>query len=212
MPSILSTNMASLYAQRSLASAQTELAGSVQKLSSGRQINSAKDNAAGLGISEGVSSIRNISDQSIRNLQSATSLVQTADGALDVVGKMLQRVLTLATQKTDAVLNATQTASIDTEITALTDEITRIKNRTTYNDTASVFGRTYTFGSGAGVTTEIVIPDMTPVSLGLQPQAIRAEPVTSNVGTNTFTFNPTIPSEKETFNAYYYPVLKQAMV
>jgi hypothetical protein len=92
MPSILSTNMASLYAQRSLASAQTELAGSVQKLSSGRQINSAKDNAAGLGISEGVASIRNISDQSIRNLQSATSLVQTADGALDVVGKMLQRI------------------------------------------------------------------------------------------------------------------------
>jgi flagellin-like hook-associated protein FlgL len=161
----------------------------VQKLSSGRQINSAKDNAAGLGISEGVASIRNISDQSIRNLQSATSLVQTADGALDVVGKMLQRVLTLTTQKTDAVLNAAQTASIDTEITALTNEITRIKNRTTYNDTASVFGRTYTFGSGAGVTTEIVIPDMTSVSLGLQPQAIRAEPVTSNVGTNTFTFN-----------------------
>lgn len=160
--------MASLYAQRSLASAQTELAGSVQKLSSGRQINSAKDNAAGLGISEGVASIRNISDQSIRNLRSATSLVQTADGALDVVGKMLQRVLTLTTQKTDAVLNAAQTASIDTEITALTDEITRIKSRTTYNDTASVFGRTYTFGSGAGVTTNITIPDVTPLSLGLQ--------------------------------------------
>jgi flagellin-like hook-associated protein FlgL len=187
MPSILSTNMASLYAQRSLASAQTELAGSVQKLSSGRQINSAKDNAAGLGISEGVASIRNISDQSIRNLQSATSLVQTADGALDVVGKMLQRILTLTTQKADAVLSAAQTTSIDTEITALTEEITRIKNRTTYNDTASVFGRTYTFGSGAGVTKDIVIPDMTPLSLGLQTQSQTiAATLVSDSGADTF--------------------------
>jgi flagellin len=162
----------------------------VQKLSSGKQINSAKDNAAGLGISEGVASIRNISDQSIRNLQNATSLVQTADGALDVVGKMLQRVLTLTTQKTDAVLNAAQTASVDTEITALTDEITRIKNRTTYNDTASVFGRTYAFGAGAGVTAEIDIPDMTPLSLGLQTAEVplSAEFI-SDPNTNTFTIS-----------------------
>jgi flagellin len=189
MPSILSTNMASLYAQRNLASAQAELAGSVQKLSSGRQINSAKDNAAGLGISEGVASIRNISDQSIRNLQNATSLVQTADGALDVVGKMLQRVLTLTTQKTDAVLNAAQTASIDTEITALTDEITRIKNRTTYNDTASVFSRTYTFGSGAGVTKDIVIPDLTGASLGLQNAGLSPINATLLAGELASSFN-----------------------
>ena len=168
MPSILSTNMASLYAQRSLASAQTELAGSVQKLSSGRRINSAKDNAAGLGISEGVASIRNISDQSIRNLQSATSLVQTADGALEVVGKMLQRALTLTTQKDNLILNDAQRTLIDNEITSIIDEIARIESRTTFNDSASVFGRDYTFGAGSGVTKTIDIPDLTSLSLGLE--------------------------------------------
>ena len=168
MPSILSTNMASLYAQRSLASAQTELAGSVQKLSSGRQINSAKDNAAGLGISEGVASIRNISDQSIRNLQNATSLVQTADGALDVVGKMLQRALTLTTQKDNANLNDAQRTSIDNEITSIINEIARIESRTNFNDSTSVFGRSYTFGAGSGVTKTIDIPDLTSLSLGLE--------------------------------------------
>ncbi len=160
--------MASLYAQRSLASAQTELAGSVQKLSSGRQINSAKDNAAGLGISEGVASIRNISDQSIRNLQSATSLVQTADGALDVVGKMLQRALTLTTQKDNAILSDAQRTSIDNEITSIIDGIARIESRTTFNDSTSVFGRSYTFGAGSGVTKTIDIPDLTSLSLGLE--------------------------------------------
>jgi flagellin len=168
MPAILSTNMASLYAQRSLSAAQTDLANSVQKLSSGKRINAARDDVAGLGISEGVAGIRNISDQSIRNLQNASSLVQTADGALDVVGKILQRVSSLITQKNDLVLNATQRASIDTEITSLTDEIARVKSRTTFNGSSSVFGQTYSFGAGAGVTTSITIPDLTVSSLGLQ--------------------------------------------
>jgi flagellin len=182
MPAILSTNMASLYAQRSLAAAQTDLASSVQKLSSGKRINAARDDVAGLGISEGVAGIRNISDQSIRNLQNASSLVQTADGALDVVGKILQRVSTLITQKNDLVLNATQRASIDSEITSLSDEIARVKSRTTFNGSSSVFGQTYSFGAGAGVTTSIVIPDLTVSSLGLQSavQTINASPVTDS--------------------------------
>jgi flagellin-like hook-associated protein FlgL len=176
MSSILSTNMASLYAQRSLASAQTELAGSVQKLSSGRQINSAKDNAAGLGISEGVMGVRNISDQSIRNLQSATSLVQTADGALDVVGKILQRALTLTTQKDNVTLNDAQLGVIDNEIASLISEIGRIKDRTRFNSAATIFGETYSFGAGSGVTTTFTIPDLGVTALDLS-RAARTAPV-----------------------------------
>jgi flagellin-like hook-associated protein FlgL len=170
MSSTISTNMASLYAQRSLATAQADLASSVEKLSSGKRINRAQDDAAGLGISEGIAGIRNISNQSIRNLQNASSLVQTADGALDVVGKLLQRALSLSAQKNDAVLSASQITSIDTEINSLTDEIGRIKSRTKFNGSASIFGQTYSFGAGPGVTTTFAIPDLTAASLQLDTQ------------------------------------------
>ena len=170
MASTISTNMASLYAQRSLATAQADLATSVEKLSSGKRINRAQDDAAGLGISEGIAGIRNISDQSIRNLQNASSLVQTADGALDAVGKLLQRALSLSAQKNDAVLSASQITSIDAEITSLTDEVGRIKSRTKFNGSASIFGQTYSFGAGPGVTTTFTIPDLTAASLQLDTQ------------------------------------------
>jgi flagellin len=169
MPSILSTNMASLYAQRNLASAQAELAGSVQKLSSGKQINSAKDNAAGLGISEGVMGIKNITDQSIRSTQNAISVVQAAEGARDVVGKMLQRMLTLTTQKENTILNAAQTASIDAEISSLLSEVGKIRDRTRFQGGSdSIFGTDLSLIAGAGVAARnISIRDLTIDDLGL---------------------------------------------
>jgi flagellin-like hook-associated protein FlgL len=174
MPSILSTNMASLYAQRSLASAQADVATSVQRLSSGKRINSAKDDAAGLGISEGIAGIRNISNQSIRNLQNASSLVQTAEGALDVVNKILQRALTLTTQKNDATLNADQQGMIDGEINSLLSEIGRIRERTRFNSSETIFGAPYSFGSGPGVTTSFTIPDLSIPALELDGQTTTA--------------------------------------
>ena len=106
MPAVLTTNMASLYAQKNLSTAQTSLSQSVQRLSSGTRIASAKDDAAGFGISQSLMSTKNIVDQNIRNAQNGISWTQTADGALDVVGKILQRSLTLITQKTDATFHA----------------------------------------------------------------------------------------------------------
>ncbi len=168
MAAILSTNMASLYAQRSMVAAQAELSGSVEKLSSGKRINSAKDDAAGLGIAESVSGVRSITDRSVKNMQSATSLVQNAQGALDIVGKILQRTLTLVTQRSDLVLNQNQKDVIDNEIKNLVDEIEKIRNRTTFNDSSTIFGKSYTFGSGYGVTKVISIDDLNGVSLGLE--------------------------------------------
>lgn len=169
MPSILSTNMASLYAQRNLASAQAELAGSVQKLSSGRQINSAKDNAAGLGISEGVMGIKNITDQSIRSTQNAISVVQAAEGARDVVGKLLQRVLTLTTQKENTLLNSAQTSSIDSEITSLLSEVGKIRDRTRFQGGPdSIFGTDIALIAGAGVASRTIsIRDLSVDDLGV---------------------------------------------
>ena len=167
MPAVLNTNMASLYAQKSLSTAQADLASSVQKLSSGKRINSAKDDAAGYAVSEAVKATKNITDQSIQNTQDAISLVQTAEGALDVVSKMLQRVLTLATQKENGTLTTGQTASINNEITSLLTEVGQIKNRTRFQGgAASIFsGTAMTFTTGSGTSsptqTSITIDDLT---------------------------------------------------
>jgi flagellin len=151
MAAILSTNMASLYAQKNLSTAQASLSDSVQRLSSGTRINSAKDDAAGYGISESVRGTKNIVDQNIRNAKDGISWAQTAEGALDVVGKILQRGLTLATQKLDPTLNSTQTASIDAELNALKAEVDNITLRTKFQGggtSLSVFGSNALDSSG----------------------------------------------------------------
>jgi flagellin len=157
--------MASLYAQKNLSTAQASLSESVQRLSSGTRINSAKDDAAGYGIAESVRGTKNIVDQNIRNAKDGISWAQTAEGALDVVGKILQRALTLTTQGLDATLNTDQRKSIGTELVALSAEISNIKERTKFQgggSATSVFDTTdnknkikVETGSGAGKETEI---------------------------------------------------------
>jgi flagellin len=135
--------MASLYAQKNLSTAQASLSDSVQRLSSGTRINSAKDDAAGYGIAESVRGTKNIVDQNIRNAKDGISWAQTAEGALDVVGKILQRALTLTTQAQDATLNNAQRTSIGNELVALNSEINNIAVRTKFQGGSgqiSVFG------------------------------------------------------------------------
>jgi flagellin len=153
--------MASLYAQKNLSTAQASLSDSVQRLSSGTRINSAKDDAAGYGIAESVRGNKNIVDQNIRNAKDGISWAQTAEGALDVVGKILQRSLTLATQKLDATLNTDQLASINAELGFLDDEITNISERTKFqggSTALSVFdasGNTIDVETGSSAPTEL---------------------------------------------------------
>ena len=162
MPAVLNTNMASLYAQKSLSTAQADLAGSVQKLSSGKRINSAKDDAAGYAVAEAVKATKNVTDQSIQNTQDAISMVQTAEGALDVVSQMLQRVLTLVTEKANGSLTDSQKTSINGEVASLLNEVSSIKSRTKFQGgNASIFsGTTQNFATGDGTTTSITIKDL----------------------------------------------------
>ena len=162
MPAVLNTNMASLYAQKSLSTAQADLAGSVQKLSSGKRINSAKDDAAGYAVAEAVKATKNVTDQSIQNTQDAISMVQTAEGALDVVSKMLQRALTLVTEKDNGSLTAAQTGSINSEIKTLLDEVSSIKSRTKFQGGgASLFGSgDKVFSTGDQTPTTVNIKDL----------------------------------------------------
>ena len=85
MSTVINTNMASLYAQQNLTNAQSKLANAVQQLSSGLRINSAKDDAAGLAISQNMQSQLNGTNQSIQNLNDATNLLQTADSSLSTI-------------------------------------------------------------------------------------------------------------------------------
>jgi flagellin len=161
MTAVLNTNMTSLYAQKGLSMAQLELANSVQRLSSGKRINSAKDDAAGYSVSESVKATKNITDQSIQNVQDAISVVQTSSGALEAASKILQRVLVLATQKADNTLTSSQLSSVNNEVASLLNEIGNIKNRTRLQSNGnSLFGSTQTYGIGSGTSIEIKITDL----------------------------------------------------
>ncbi len=133
MPSVINTNNASLVAQRNLSSSQTKLTTSVQRLSSGLRINSAKDDAAGLGISQVLQAQISGGTIAARNANDAISMVQTAEGGIQEVSTMLQRMRELAVQGNNDALSSTQMSFIGTEVNALRDEINKISMRTTFN-------------------------------------------------------------------------------
>ncbi len=159
MPTVINTNLASLFAQNSLANAQNNLAQSVQRLSSGLRINSAKDDAAGLSISQNMQSQINGTNQSIRNLSDATNLLQVADSSLATVQDMLLRLKQLATQGYDGSLSASQKLNIVQEMKDLNDEINKTAARTAFNGInllssgSSVDLNNSDIKSGAAVTT-----------------------------------------------------------
>src|SRR5450830_829680 len=121
--SVINTNIGSLTAQRNLGTSQASLATSMQRLSSGLRINSAKDDAAGLAISDRMTSQIRGSNQAARNANDGISLAQTAEGALGAIGDNLQRIRELAVQSANATNSASDRASLNTEATQLKAEI-----------------------------------------------------------------------------------------
>ncbi len=147
MASVINTNNASLVAQRNLSTSQSALTTSVQRLSSGLRINSAKDDAAGLGISEKLQSQITSTNVGIRNANDAISMVQTAEGGLAEVGTMLQRMRELSTQGNNDSLSTTQMNYIGTEVQNLRDEINKVSLRTTFNGKTLLNGGNSTAGT-----------------------------------------------------------------
>jgi flagellin len=133
MPTVINTNMASLLAQNSLSGAQNNLATSVQRLSSGLRINAAKDDAAGLAISQNMQSQINGVNQSIRNLTDATNLIQTADSSLGTIQEMLLRMKQLAVQGYNGSLSSQQRSNLVDELRQLNMEINNTSTRTKFN-------------------------------------------------------------------------------
>ena len=133
MASTINTNVASLTAQRNLGISQNSLNTSIQRLSSGLRINSAKDDAAGLAISERFTSqIRGL-NQAVRNANDGISLAQTAEGALKSTGDILQRVRELSVQSANATNSAGDRKAIQAEVGQLLSEMDRISQTTEFN-------------------------------------------------------------------------------
>ena len=155
----VNTNVASLSAQRSLGGSQNMLNTSLERLSTGLRINSAKDDAAGLAIGERFTSQVRGLNQAARNTNDAISLVQTAEGALKEVTSNLQRIRELAVQSVNATNSASDRTALDGEVQQLIAEIDRVATKTEFNGTALLDGtfatQSFQVGANAGDTISI---------------------------------------------------------
>ncbi len=133
MAQTINTNLTSLNAQRNLSVSQGSLATSMQRLSSGLRVNSAKDDAAGLAIADRMQTQVRGMNVAMRNANDGISLSQTAEGAIGKVGDMLQRMRELAVQSANATNGAGDRANLDAEFKQLGDEITRTIGNTRFN-------------------------------------------------------------------------------
>ncbi|WP_294256371.1 flagellin [uncultured Comamonas sp.] len=159
MAAIINTNIQSLNAQRSLSSSQSQLATSMQRLSSGLRINSAKDDAAGLAIAERMTTqVRGLT-VAMRNANDGISLAQTAEGALSSVGSNLQRIRELAVQSRNATNSDEDRSALDAEVQQLKAEISRIARDTSFNGTKLLDGSftnmAFQVGANQGQTIDV---------------------------------------------------------
>ena len=159
MAAIINTNVISLNAQRNLNSSQNALATTLQRLSSGLRINSASDDAAGLAISERMTSqIRGL-NQAVRNANDGISMSQTAEGALGEIGNNLQRIRELAVQSRNASNSASDRTALNNEVQQLKAEIDRVASTTTFNGIKLIDGtfthQAFQVGANVGETISI---------------------------------------------------------
>ncbi len=154
MASTINTNIPSLNAQRNLGLSATSLSTSMQRLSSGLRVNSAKDDAAGLAISERMNTQVKGLTVAARNANDGISLAQTAEGALGKVGDMLQRMRELAVQASNATNSVSDRKALQAEVSQLRDEIDRVAKQTSFNGKkvldGTFAGAVFQVGANAG--------------------------------------------------------------
>jgi len=151
MAAVLNSNLASMWASKNLQGAQSKMAASVERLSSGLRINHAKDDAAGLGIAHALTSQINGANQGVRNLNDGISMVQTAEGAIAAAQEMAQRILTLSTQGANGTLGTTDRTAIQNEMKQLLTAIDSIGGRTKFSSNSLL-----SFSANASVVTNQV--------------------------------------------------------
>ena len=214
MPQSINTNISSLNAQRNLNSSQASLAVSMQRLSSGLRINSAKDDAAGLAIAERMNAQVRGMNVAVRNANDGISMSQTAEGALSKVGDALQRMRELAVQARNATNSSSDKDSLNKEFSELQSEISRVLGGTSFNG-KKILGSdatAMTFQIGANTTTDDTITmtteDMTAntdiTAVTVSTAVIDASATSGDIATvidNIDTAIDTINDQRATFGA-----------
>jgi flagellin len=182
MPSVINTNLASMFAQNALSGAQKNLSTSVQRLSSGLRINSAADDAAGLSVAQNMQSQINAINMAARNVGDATNLLTTADSSLSTVQDMLLRMKTLVVEGRNDSLSYAQKGNVYTELTQIRDEMNNVATRTTFNGNALLSNEgtlaITNLIKGAAAGTNSVIS-----SVSLSGAKSQAYTITNNAGT-----------------------------
>ena len=197
MALVINTNVMSLNAQRNLSTSANQLATSLQRLSSGLRINSAKDDAAGLAISERLTSQINGLTVAARNANDGISLAQTAEGDLAQIGNNLQRMRELAVQSANASNSASDRAALNAEVAQLAEEIDRVAQASTFNGVKLLDGsfqaQTFQVGANATASDQITVSSITNArssALGaFNGFSATNQSVTYNAGGGTFTVN-----------------------
>src|ERR1043166_5334094 len=159
----IQTNIEAMDSHRNLVHTSNQLSKSMERLSSGYRINKAADDAAGLAISEKLQTQVGGLDQAQRNAQDAVSLVQTAEGSMNEVQSMLQRVRDLAVQYNNGTLSSSDRAAITNEVAQLCDEIARISSQTKFNGLSLLTGSAalnFQVGANDGETITVSARDL----------------------------------------------------
>src|SRR5215813_2048331 len=170
MALMINTNIYSLNAARNLTKSQSGLQVSLQRLSSGLRINSAKDDAAGLAIASRMTSQINGLNQAARNANDGISASQTAEGALQQSSDILQRIRELAVQSANDTNSATDRSSLQSEVSQLQQELNSIANNTAFNGKAlldgSFSGQNFQVGANAGQVVSFSIASAQATNIG----------------------------------------------
>ena len=169
MALVINTNVSSLTAQRHLHASRTDLQSAMERLSSGKRINSAMEDAAGLTIAHSLETKVKSLETAARNANDAISLIHLGEGALEAVSGMLVRMRELATQALNGTYSATDRDNLDAEFQQLQDEITRISDNTYFNG-INVIGSTSTLSFQIGYESDdaisLTLQDMAAGSIG----------------------------------------------
>ena len=174
--SVINTNVNALYSQNAMKTNARAMSASMEQLSTGSRVNSAKDDAAGLAIGQNMTAqVRGI-NMAIRNVNDGVNLLQTADGAMAEQANMLQRMRELAVQSASGTYSNTQRGYLNTEFAALTSQIDKIGSETTWNGytlltgtTGGATAGTFNFQTGqtSGTTIDVAIGSMTVSGLAI---------------------------------------------
>ncbi|MYM25247.1 flagellin [Duganella sp. FT135W] len=198
MAQVINTNIASLNSQRNLTSSQASLQTSMQRLSSGLRINSAKDDAAGLAISERFTSQIRGNTTAARNANDGISLAQTAEGGLSTAGDLLQRIRELAVQSANGTNSDSDRKSIQNEVSALSSELNRVATTTQFNGQnvldGSLTASQFQVGANSGQTINVGIQSAKATDIGnntlnsvLDGTAANSASSTTGTGLNAIT-------------------------